>query len=129
MEQFITASKMKIRFDTQRGFLTVEDLWDLPLDGGKVNLDAIAMDLYRQIKEQGTKSFVNKTKLVNNELQTKFDIVVYIIETRLEEGKREKEAAIRKEKKNQILDIIVRKENKDLEEKSIDDLKELLKTL
>ena len=128
MEQFITASRMKVRFDTAKGLLSVEDLWDLPLNDGRVNLDDIAIALLRELKG-ATESFVNKAKSANEELKIKFDVVVHVIETRLKELEEAKMARLRAEKKSQILEIIARKENKDLEEKSLDELKGLLANL
>ncbi len=128
MEQFIAASRMKVRFDTAKGLLSVEDLWDLPLDRGRVNLDDIAIGLSRELKGD-TESFVNKTKSANVELKTKLDVVVYVIDTKMQELEEAKQARGRIEKKNQILEIIARKENKDLEEKSLDELKGLLANL
>lgn len=128
MEQFIAASRMKVRFDTAKGLLSVEDLWDLPLDRGRVNLDDIAIGLSRELKGD-TESFVNKTKSANVELKTKLDVVVYVIDTKMKELEEAKQARGRIEKKNQILEIIARKENKDLEEKSLDELKGLLANL
>lgn len=128
MEQFVTASRMKVRFETAKGLLSVEDLWDLPLDRGRVNLDDIAIALSRELKGD-SESFVNKSKTVNDELKVKFDVVVHIIEVRLKELEEAKVARLRVEKKRQILEIIARKESKDLEEKSLDDLKGLLANL
>ena len=54
MEQmFEKASRAKIRFETSKGSLTVEDLWDLPLTSntGKADLDDIARGLHSQLKE------------------------------------------------------------------------------
>ena len=128
MEQFVTASRLKVRFETTKGFLSVEDLWELPLDRGRVNLDEIAIGLSRDLKGD-TESFVNKTKPENVELKLKLDIVVHIIETLLKEREDAKQARLKSEKKNQILEIIARKESKDLEEKSLDELKGLLSNL
>lgn len=128
MEQFIQASRMKVRFETAKGFLTVEDLWDLPLDRGRVNLDEIAIGLSRDMKGD-TESFVNKTKTANLELKVKFDVVVHIIETRLKEREEAALASAKRERKQQILEIIAQKENKSLEEKSIEELNALINTL
>lgn len=128
MEQFVTASRLKVRFETAKGLLTVEDLWDLPLDRGRVNLDDLAIALSRELKGD-TESFVNKTKTANTELKVKLDVIVHVIETRLKEQEEAAHARMRLEKKQQILEIIARKENKDLEEKSLDELKGLLANL
>lgn len=128
MEAFVLASRMKLRFETAKGLLSIEDLWDLPLDRGRVNLDDIAIRLSRELKGD-TESFVNKAKSENVELKAKFDVVVHIIETRLKEADDAKQLQVRSEKKHQILEIIARKENKDLEEKTLDELKGLLANL
>lgn len=128
MEQFAKASRMKVRYQTAKGLLTVEDLWDLPLDKGKVNLDEIAIALSRELKGD-TESFVNKTKSENLELQVAFDVVMHIINARMAELEEAKAVRVRSEKKRQILEIIARKESKDLEEKSLDELKGLLANL
>ena len=128
MEQFVAASRMKVRFETTKGLLSVEDLWDLTLDRGRVNLDEIAIALSREVKGD-SESFVHKSKTINTELTVKLDVVVHIIEVRLKELEEAKVARLRVEKKGQILEIIARKENKDLEEKSLDELKGLLANL
>lgn len=126
--QFIAASRMKIRFTTDKGMLSVEDLWDLPLDRGRVNLDEIAIALSKEVKGE-TESFVNKTKSVKLELKVALDVVLHIIEVRLKEAEEAKQAKTVAEKKQRILEIIAHKENKDLEEKSLDELKTLLANL
>lgn len=61
----------------------------------------------------------------NEELQLRFDVVKRIIDVKLEE----KAAAKAREKKHRILEIITKKEDEDLEEHSIDDLRKLLEEL
>ena len=89
---FEKASRLKLRFKTPVGELPVERLWDLNLEskGNEVSLDSIAIELDSLIKEQKTVSFVKsstrKTK-VQIENQLRFDIVLYIIETKSNEEK------------------------------------------
>ena len=54
---FEKASRMKLRFNTQRGVLSVEDLWDLPL----IQLDNIAIALNKKLQESkpGLKTLPN----------------------------------------------------------------------
>ncbi len=41
---FEEASKLKLRFETTRGLVAVEDLWDIPLIGNNgFSLDILAM--------------------------------------------------------------------------------------
>ena len=49
---FEKASRMKLRFNTQRGVLSVEDLWDLPL----IQLDNIAIALNKKLQESKTEA-------------------------------------------------------------------------
>lgn len=85
---FEKATKIKLRFDSNLGRLSVEDLWDLPLQTTKSNgtsLDSIARDVYKQIKESDTISFVDDTKNTNEELNLKLEILKHIITVKKEE--------------------------------------------
>jgi hypothetical protein len=126
---FEKASRMKLRFDTPRGRLTVEDLWDLPLIGNEACLDNIAKVLYRELKDETQESFVIKAERSNEELTTKFEIVKHVIDVRLQEEEAAKNAAQARRKKQQILAIIAEKETETLKDSSIDDLRALLESL
>lgn len=126
---FQKASRKKLRFETPLGFLSVEDLWDLPLQSGKANLDDIAKALFRRVKDQDTVSFVVKSKTQDDTLQLKFDIVKYIIDVRLAEAEVAETAKVNKEKKQQILAIIAAKENEALMGSSLDELRKMAESL
>jgi hypothetical protein len=126
---FQKASRKKLRFETPLGFLSVEDLWDLPLQSGKANLDDIAKALFRRVKDQDTVSFVVKSKTQDDTLQLKFDIVKYIIDVRLAEAEVAETAKVNKEKKQQILAIIAAKENESLMGTSLDELRKMAESL
>jgi predicted dithiol-disulfide oxidoreductase (DUF899 family) len=84
MELFVLASRKKYRFETPRGPVAVEDLWDMPLssrDG--FNLDALALCLDSEVTS-GEKSYVKRR--VDSVAQDKLDLVKYVIETRLKEA-------------------------------------------
>lgn len=64
---FEKASRMKLRFNTQRGVLSVEDLWDLPL----IQLDNIATALNKKLQESKTESFIKTRTKDTTELELK----------------------------------------------------------
>jgi hypothetical protein len=85
---FEQAARLKVRYSTAKGQLTVEDLWDLPLTSttGKANLNDIAKGLNRELKNADDEDFVNRATSTNTELALKFDIVKHIIAVRLAEN-------------------------------------------
>ena len=128
-EMFVTASRSKLRFDSPKGMLTVEDLWDLPLTSstGKANLDSIAMGLHRELKAKTeVSSFVSKETPTDKLPQLKFDVVKHVIDTKLVENEVAAQARANSEKKQQLLALIASKENEQLAGKSLDELKALV---
>lgn len=131
MNIFEIASRNKIRFDSPKGQLSVEDLWDLPLSSktGKANLDEIAVGLYGQLGSAATISFVNPTSKANGETQMKFDIVKHIIDVKVAENKSAAEAADRAAKKQTLLAIIAQKETEALLGTDLDELRKQVEAL
>jgi hypothetical protein len=132
-ELFMEAARRKFRFTTPAGSVTVEDLWDLPLTAtsrSKANLDDVAIELDRQIKNEGdTTSFVKRTTRSNTELKMKFEIVKAVIEVRLAEQEAAEARATNLEKKNRILELIAKKQDEELAGKSVEELRELVGSL
>lgn len=126
---FEKASRLKLRFDTPRGRLTVEDIWDLPLKGGDANLDDLAKTLYQESKTDTEMSFVDDPPEPNESLSLRFEIVKHVIGVRKEEMRVAEQAAANKQKKEQILEIIAEKENESLKRKSVTKLRELVDSL
>ena len=116
----------KLRFDSGKGLLTVEDLWDLPLTGGKASLDEVAKTLYRQLKSGDDVSFVTPAQMSDETVQLKFDVVKRIIDVRLLENAAAATARANKEKKQRLLAIIDQKENEALLGTSLDELKAMV---
>ena len=134
MSIFEQASREKVRFQTQLGQASVEDLWELPLSSktGKANLDDIAKNLYKELKNSDdTVSFVNKPAATSqNKLdQLRFDIVMHIINARLEENQVAAKARSNAEKRQQIMGILAEREADSLKMASVEDLTKMLDDL
>ena len=131
MNIFEIASKKKFRFDTNKGQLTVEDLWDLPLtaSNGRPNLDDIAKDLYKKMKEDSELTFVKPASQSNKEFniaKAKFDIVKHIIDVKLAEAEATKKAKETKARNQRILELIAQKKDEALASKSEEELLAML---
>ena len=126
---FLKASRLKLRFDSPKGQLTVEDLWDIPLTSntGKANLNDIARDLHSKVKVEIV-SFVEPAK-PNDIDELRFEIVKYVISVRVAERDAAAKAQMVAEQKQQIMSLIKQKEIEQLGASSIDDLKALLASL
>lgn len=129
MSIFEQASRLKLRFRTPVGLLTMEDLWDLPLTSERrANLNDIAIDLHNSL-EGSEISFVDDAKTPDPELQLSFDIVRHIIGVKKTENKAALEAREKSEKKQKMLGILARKEDAALEAMEADKLRELIAAL
>ena len=129
---FEKASRIGLRFDTPQGLLTVEDLWKLPLSStrpGRANLDDIAIGLNQTLKESSTESFVKKAAKKDDTTQLAFDIVKHIIDVRMAEDEAAAAQRANKEKKRRILEIIAQKEDAQLFDASLDELKAMAESL
>lgn len=128
---FEKASRIKLRYETSQGRLSVEDLWDLPLISNtiKPSLDLIARDLHKQLQNGEDVSFVTKGKKSDEIIQLKFDIVKHIIDVKLLEKEQQEQAKINKDRKQQILAVISQKENEQLLGSSLEELKKMAESL
>lgn len=128
---FEKASRLKLRFETKRGNVMVEDLWDIPLlainDG--VCLDDIAKSLNKALKESEEESFVVEKSEISSIIELKFSIVKRVIKTKLHDKEEEENAVARKAKKEKILSIMAEKEDDALKNKSVTSLKKILDEL
>lgn len=122
MNIFEQASKQRIRFHTPRGVLTVEDMWTADLE----MVDMIAVSFQEDLERTTTKSFLKDVNEENKHMRLKLDILKHIIEARVAEIEEAKQAARRKKRNELIMRIIESKQNEELENKSIEELTELM---
>ncbi len=126
---FESAARLKLRIATTRGVVSVEDLWDLPLQGKGLSLDQIAIALHRQIKDVAEVSFVTETPKANTELELSFDLVKHIIMVKKAEQATALAARAKAATKQRILEVIAKKKDEQLESASEEDLLKMLEDL
>ena len=125
MSIFEHASKAKLRFQTVKGQLSVEQLWDLPLDKGEVNLYQLATELLvdTQNKPEQALSFFKKTTSKNELAQLKFDIVKHIVTTKVAEIEDKTNEAVKQSEIAELDKLIAAKEAEAKAGLSLDELK------
>jgi hypothetical protein len=127
MDIFEQASKSKLRFETTKGSITTDDLWDLPLTSVRgVSLDGIAIKLNKEVAESSEESFVATAKKSNTVAKLKFDIVKHIIDVKIAENAEKLEASTKKAQKERILGLIADKQDEELAGKSVEELQALI---
>jgi hypothetical protein len=128
---FEKATRTKVRFETSKGNITIEDLWDLPLVS-KTNassLDDIAKSLNKKLKEGEEESFVTKASAANEALRMKFNLVKHVIDVKIAEQIARHDANEKREKKEKVLSILAQKKEEQLGSKSIEELEAMLDSL
>lgn len=120
---FKQATKEKLRVSTNKGVLSVEQLWDLSL----TDLDNLAVSLQKEYESSKGKSFLDKRTTKDKGLKLQFDVVFEILEAKVDENESLREVKENKEHNNKILSLIEKKKEDKLGEMSIKDLESMLK--
>lgn len=123
MDNFKQASREKLRFSTNKGILSVEQLWDLSIP----ELDSLAVSLEEEHKASGRKSFVVKRSVKDKTAKLRFDVVLDILQTKVEEQDAAANAADIKAHNDKILRLIAEKKEGELAGKSVEELEKMLK--
>lgn len=127
MSNFEKATRLKLRFNTNKGVLSTEQLWDLSLS----SLSEIAKDINKQrseISADGELDFLDNENNIDPILELQFEIVKSVYKTLREEKEQEKDRLANKKHNERIMELIYRKENEEMEKLSVDELKAQLKS-
>jgi len=108
----------KYRYQTGKGNLTTEQLWDLNV----TELDALAVSLQEEIEVSGKKSFLIQRSDADKALKIQFDVVFDILSTKVEEAELAKTAKDRKAHNAKIDALIAKKQEEQLEVLSVEEL-------
>lgn len=121
------ASKLKLRFETSKGSLSVEQMWDLKM----TTLATIARSLKKKLNETSGDdelSFLDENAIpVDKETQLQFDIVKDMYLTKKAELEAAKSEAETKAHNQKILGLIKQKQEEKLLTMSEEELTALLK--
>lgn len=116
------ALQKKLRFKTNKGMITTEDLFDLSLQ----NLNTLAIMLDKKISEAPKKSFIEELPAEENDDELRFSIVKDVINIKLKVRKDNIDKAQADAQKNRILEILAKRNDEELEKKSTEELRAML---
>lgn len=127
------AAQNQLRFPSNRGDLTVEQLFDLPLKStrGGPDLDSVARQINKDLKETAEESFVEDTAAdpLRKAAEVAFAVVKDVIATKQEENRAEVARQNRTVERKKILDAMAAKKDQALTTASMEDLEKQLAAL
>ena len=128
---FLQATREKFRFESSKGDLSVEQLWDLPLTSRTgFDLDTVAKAVNANLKSSNEESFVN----VNNNpavsrLQAKLEVVKAIIEVKLAQAEATKKRAEKVAERQRLMEVLHSKKDQELQGLSVEEIERRLSQL
>ena len=117
-KRFEKALRMKYRVKADKGLMSVENLWGLNLS----TLNKIAKALNQELKQSEEEDFLEEVSAKDLETKDKFDIVLYILNTKKKEKLDREQAQSKEAEKQKLLALVERKRNEGLENLSEEEL-------
>lgn len=107
---FEKASRKKLRIQTSKGKVSVEDLWTLTLP----QLDKIAISLKKELQEVNEESFLETRNPSDTVTQLRFEVVLHVLTTKKTEAEQREVSAEKRAQKEMLLGILAEKQTEDL---------------
>lgn len=128
---FEKVSRKKLRFPTERGDLTTEQLWDLPLTSeGRLSLNGIGMGFQAAIREMGQDSLIDVGTDPNiTEARLRLAVIKHVISVKQAENAATIERANKKQEREKLLELLARKQDNALEDMSVAQIQERLDSI
>ena len=125
------ASRLKLRFESNKGFLSVEQLWDVPLmSPSGFCLDHIARNVSLALKDTGEGSFVEDViPEGKEENELRLEILKDIIAVKIAERKAKQDEKAKAQEKQRLLEILAKKKDSALEELSVEEIQKRIEAL
>lgn len=128
---FETATRLRLRWASNKGMLSVEDLWALPLRAGRIDtlcLDMLAKQEHEHLQKTAI-SFVDDVSTAREQDTLRLDILKHIIAVKKAEAQAASVRQVNLQRKQQLLGLLAQKENEELASKSKDDILKLINEL
>jgi len=122
---FDLATRLKLRFQTDRGTLSTEDVWDLNL----TQLNNLAKSLRRSIKQAEEEDFLSTKSEADKTQKLMFDVVIHVLETKKNEAAERETAKEKKAKRELVMGLLAQKQQAELAAKSPEELQKMLDEL
>lgn len=122
---FEKASRVRVRFDSRKGQVTLEDLWTLPLSV----VDEIAVATDKVVNATQTESFISNVKTVSEMDVLRLDLLKHIIAVRLVEAEEKQKARLVADRKAHLLSLLAEKEAEADQKLSREDILKELESL
>lgn len=122
---FEKASKMKLRFASTSGYLSVEDLWDIALVGA-LSLNSIAKAVNRKLTTDKEEDFVEDKVPADNINSLRLDILKHIIGVKKANAAKAEKAQETRQRNQRILALLDEKADDKLKAKSEAQLRKML---
>lgn len=129
MELFARATKEQLRFTSEKGNLSVEQVWTLPLTGKSVSLQSVANTVLEEIAATHDNSFIKTTNTGGSKNKLRMDILCFIRDTKLDEAKARTESAANRQLKIKLLKAKDRKDDESIDNMSKEELDDALAKL
>jgi hypothetical protein len=122
---FIAATKAAIRFPTNKGELSTEQLWDLPLQSKSgFDLDTVAKTVNAALRSVTEESFVSTTTSpAKSLLELKLDVVKFIIADKIAENEANRRKADNAAQRAKLIGILGDKQDEALKSLSPEELR------
>jgi len=133
MDIFAYASRKKLRFETPKGNLSTEDLWDLPLTAkeGNLSIDVVGKAMTNAVRDnEGNEAFVVvEGSEVDPSLKIRLGILEHIRDHKVNYANRVEKAILTKAKKQRLMELLEKKKGEALEDHSVEEIEKMLEEL
>ena len=128
---FLQATREKFRFESPKGDLSVEQLWDLPLTSRTgFDLDTVAKAVNTNLKSSNEESFVNvSNNPAVSRLQAQLEVVKAIIEIKLAQAEAAKKRVEKAAERQRLMEVLHSKKDQELQGLSVEEIERRLSQL